>query len=91
MHPVGVGRSRMDGYREHRLLEQGHGETGFPHAPTPQGHGETGSPHPSARERVWAGAARMAIAPPHQRYLRQNATVQRQDPSALTNSCGRHA
>ncbi len=33
----------IDGYREHRLLEQGHGETGFPHAPT--------------RGRVWEGAA----------------------------------
>jgi len=33
----------IDGYREHRLLEQGDGEPGFPHAPT--------------RGRVWEGAA----------------------------------
>jgi|GEM_PF-1415487 len=28
-----LGAMRMTVSREHRLLEQGHGETGFPHAP----------------------------------------------------------
>ena len=48
---------RMTVSREHRLLEQGCGETRFPRAPAPQGHGETGFPHPSARGRVWEGCA----------------------------------
>ena len=43
---------RMTVSREHRLLEQGCGETGLPHAPAPQGDGETGSPHPPTR---WEG------------------------------------
>jgi len=47
-----LGAMRMTVSREHRLLEQGCGETGFPRAPAPQGDGETGSPHPPTR---WEG------------------------------------
>jgi len=43
---------RMTVSREHRLLEQGRGETRFPHAPTPQEDGETRFPHPPTR---WEG------------------------------------
>jgi len=36
---------RMTVSREHRLLEQECGETGFPHTHHPQGYGETLFPH----------------------------------------------
>jgi len=49
MFIAALGTMRMTVSREHRLLEQGCGETGFPHTPAPQGHGETGFPHPSTR------------------------------------------
>ena len=48
---------RMTVSREHRLLEQGCGETRFPHALAPQGNGETGFPHFPTCERVWEGFA----------------------------------
>jgi len=43
---------RMTVSREHKLLEQEDGETGFPHAPAPQGDGETRFSHTSTR---WEG------------------------------------
>jgi len=52
-HLLGMRRSRMDGYREHRLLEQGCGETRFPHSPacgrawsSSRGRGKPGFPTP---------------------------------------------
>jgi len=58
---------RMTVYREHRLLGQGTGETGFPQSPTrgrvwegvalAQGTGETGFPQSPTCGRVWEGVA----------------------------------